>query len=430
MRQLEVILAPAGSTTVVTQVLSGDGGIGKTQLAAKLYHLACISHAYDLCLWLTAASEDTIITGYAQAMNRIKRDETSDDPRDTAHRFLTWLRETRSKWFVVLDDVKRLSDIEDWWPAGLSGRTIVTTRWRDAAFSENGRAMINLDVFNTTEARDYLVSRLSLPPTGADALDGYDKLAASLGCLPLALSQAAAVIINQGITCGAFQKQLADRTKTLRRIFGEEPDELQPPATPDQRQQQTLTATWSLATQVADNLQPRGFSRPLLNLIAVLDPNGVPETVFTTSAVQEYAENYVIGQTSDSEEGRAESLRLRTGAERQRNALRALHRLSLIVHEPNDSIRSVRMHALAQRTTREAAGKEELQQAYTTAADALIEVWPHIERHVELSAVLRQNAATLADLHYSSVITNSARIVALSNQRSLPSAGLQQAGMW
>ena len=33
-------------------------------------------------------------------------------------------------------------------------------------------------------------------------------------------------------------------------------------------------------------------------------------------------------------------------------------------------------------------------------------------------------------IYHSSVITNSARIVALSNQRSLPSAGLQQAGMW
>ena len=49
-RPLDTALAPAGSTTVVTQVLVGDGGIGKTQLAAKTYDRAYTSDAYDLCL--------------------------------------------------------------------------------------------------------------------------------------------------------------------------------------------------------------------------------------------------------------------------------------------------------------------------------------------------------------------------------------------
>src|SRR4029077_18586827 len=122
-RQLDAALAPTGSTTVVTQVLAGDGGIGKTQLAAKTYERAYTSGAYDLCLWITATSSEAVVTWYAQVMRRIDRDRTVDDPVSAANRFLTWLRETKNTWFIVLDDVADSAHIEGWWPTGPSGRT-------------------------------------------------------------------------------------------------------------------------------------------------------------------------------------------------------------------------------------------------------------------------------------------------------------------
>lgn len=117
-RRLAAALAPAGSMTVVTQVLAGDGGIGKTQLAAKTFEQAYASGSHDLCLWVTAASRQAIVTGYAQAMARIDPGARADDPDRAARRFLTWLRETDRSWFIVLDDVADPADAAGWWLAG------------------------------------------------------------------------------------------------------------------------------------------------------------------------------------------------------------------------------------------------------------------------------------------------------------------------
>ncbi|MER5612165.1 hypothetical protein [Streptomyces sp. NPDC002215] len=42
-----------------------------------------------------------------------------------------------------------------------------------------------------------------------------------------------------------------------------------------------MAATWSLSIERADQLRPAGLARPMLQLAAMLDPNGVPRTVLT-----------------------------------------------------------------------------------------------------------------------------------------------------
>jgi hypothetical protein len=53
---------------------------------------------------------------------------------------------------------------------------------------------------------------------------------------------------------------------------------------PDE-QQATVAATWSLSVDLVDQLHPVGVARPLLEVAALLDPNGIPQTVFTTGSV-------------------------------------------------------------------------------------------------------------------------------------------------
>lgn len=386
-RRLEGALAPTGSTTVVTQVLAGDGGIGKTQLAVEAYEHAYTSGAYDLCLWATATSSEAIATWYARVMRRIDHEMAVGDPISAAQRFLTWLRETRNTWFIVLDDVADPADIEGWWPTGPNGRTLVTTRRRDASLSEHGQTVIDLEVFEPTEAQAYLASRLSTSQARPDALRGSGELANALGYLPLALSHACAVILDDGITCEEYWNRFIARTGTLIELF---------PASLGQRQR-TVSATWSLAIEAADRLPPSGFSRPLLTLIAILDANGIPEDVLLTDAARTFVEGQRTSCTAPSPQGEAVSQAQPSGIEHH-DALRALHRLSLIVHDPTDVRRAVRMHALAQRATREAVIPDTLRLAYKAAADALVQVWPTIERDSTLSNVLRQNAAALEDL--------------------------------
>lgn len=411
-KKMDVALRPLGSTTILTEVLSGNGGIGKTQMAVKAYQRARNSTAYDFCLWTKATSRDRIISSYAAAIHRIDPTEKSDDLAESANRFLEWLQTTRNTWFIVLDDVTDPADVEDLWPNGLSGRTLVTTRRQDASLEGQGRIVINLDVFKAKEARNYLVSRLH---GRLDALEGSEELADSLGYLPLALSQAAELILDHGITCEEYRRRFADRAATLDELF---------PVTSDQRQR-TIATTWSLAIETADSLQPQGFSSPLLCLIAVLDPNGIPEIVLTSSTAQKFViARLTKGAETPLQEATASHRRNSIG--RQRAALRALRRVSLIAHEPDDPIHSVRMHALAQRATREASGEQMLIYAYTAAANALMETWPDIERDEALSAALRQNAATLTDLAAGALWTPHAHPILFRAGRSMEQAGLAQ----
>lgn len=66
-----VELARKGSTAVVlTQVLSGGGGVGKSQLAA-FYAVEAVRSGTDLVLWVNATGPDAIISAYATAAERV-----------------------------------------------------------------------------------------------------------------------------------------------------------------------------------------------------------------------------------------------------------------------------------------------------------------------------------------------------------------------
>ncbi|MDH6131455.1 hypothetical protein P3T37_000824 [Kitasatospora sp. MAA4] len=133
-----------GGTAVLCQVLTGMGGVGKTQLAADYAHAAWQSADVDVLVWVTAGSRSAVVTGYAQAGVELCRADP-DDAERAAVSFLSWLQpkaptaptalkalkagERPCRWLVVLDDVADPADLRGLWPpAGPNGRTLVTTR--------------------------------------------------------------------------------------------------------------------------------------------------------------------------------------------------------------------------------------------------------------------------------------------------------------
>ncbi|GAA2285997.1 hypothetical protein GCM10009853_046290 [Glycomyces scopariae] len=111
---------------------------------------------------------------------------------------------------IVLDNLTDPDDLRGLWPpAHASGRTIVTTRRRDAALETSTRQRIDLVHFTHEQALDYFTNRLKQPRLLREAAE----LATDLGHLPLALAQAAVYILDQpGTTCAAYRALLADRT--------------------------------------------------------------------------------------------------------------------------------------------------------------------------------------------------------------------------
>src|SRR6266487_2775260 len=135
--------ATTGGTAVLVQVLSGLGGVGKSQLAAAHARQLWQAGELDLMVWVPGASRSAIVAGYAHAQTTVTG---MDDPdaEQAASRLLAWLASTERSWLIVLDDLIDPGDLRGLWPPNVaSGRTMVTTRRRDAALAGSGRTLVD-----------------------------------------------------------------------------------------------------------------------------------------------------------------------------------------------------------------------------------------------------------------------------------------------
>ncbi|MEU9252696.1 tetratricopeptide repeat protein [Streptomyces sp. NPDC048270] len=382
-----------GGTPVPCQILSGTGGVGKTQLAARHARTAWEAGEVDLLVWVTATSRDAILSAYAEAAVTVTGPDEAvtadlDDPEKAAARFLAWTQCTGRRWLIVLDDLSDPADLgaldgrRDLWPApSANGRTLVTTRRRDAALPGHP---IDVGLFTPDEADAYLTAKLSAARR-QDSREQMAALARDLGHLPLALAQAATYLIDLHLDCAAYRARLADRAHALPDLVPEDS------GLPDAHRA-TVAATWSLSIEHADRLRPRGLARPMLRLSSLLNPNGIPAVVLTSPAVLAYLTEH---RTPDDREAAGASSR-RVGVEDAADALRCLHRLSLADHSPDTPHHAVRVHNLIQRTTRETLPAAAPGALAVTCADALLEVWPETDLDTALAQALRANTAALA----------------------------------
>ncbi|MEV5689432.1 tetratricopeptide repeat protein [Streptomyces sp. NPDC052164] len=394
VEQLRAAVA-GGGTAVLCQVLTGTGGVGKTQLAADYARAAWESGGVDVLVWITASTRSAAVSGYAQAGAEVLGADPGD-PEQAARTFLAWLEPKPKpkpkpeakpcRWLVVLDDLANPADLRGLWPpTSLSGRTLVTTRRRDAALTGPNRRLVTVGLFTPDEAAAYLTATLTAHHRHEPA-DELTALATDLGYLPLALAQAAAYLIDSGLDRAAYRRLLADRARTLTDVLPE-PDGL-----PDD-QATTVAAAWSLSIERADRLRPAGLSRPMLQLAAMLDPNGIPASVLTAPA----ALDYLTEHCTPGEDPYRSRHRRQVSAQDAADALRCLHRLSLIDHTPTTAHQTVRVHNLIQRTVRDSLPAYQHDQLARTAADALTDAWPKIERDTALAGALRANTEALTN---------------------------------
>ncbi|MFI5534075.1 FxSxx-COOH system tetratricopeptide repeat protein [Kitasatospora sp. NPDC051853] len=393
--RLAAVLESGGTAVVgstgqvrVGGVLTGLGGVGKTQLAADYARTAWTSGRLDVLVWITAASRAAIADGLAQAGSEL----LGAEPEVAVQAFLAWLEpkpnERPCRWLIVLDDVADPQDLRGWWPPqSPHGRTLVTTRRRDAVLAGGGRRMVEVGLFTPDEALAYLTDILA--DHGRHEPDHELRaLAADLGHLPLALSQAAAYLIDAGITTTAYRALLADRTRTLADVMDALPDD----------QPRPLAATWTLSIERANTLAPAGLAAPMLRLASFLDPNGIPESVLTTApALVHFALSRGVLAGVRRRwwwPGRWHTVTAVMPAEAAA-ALRVLHRLGLITHDPDTPHQAVRVHQLVQRAVRDTLTPAEHDHTAHRAADALLAAWPDIETDTALAQALRASTDAL-----------------------------------
>ncbi|MFC6018399.1 tetratricopeptide repeat protein [Plantactinospora solaniradicis] len=359
-----------------TQVLSGLGGVGKTQIAAAFARQAAARGDLKLLVWIPVCGQDSIITAYAEAARALALVDDQVHPQQAADQLMVWLEHTDQNWLIVWDKLDNPADAADWWPpVSRHGRTVVTTRRRDAVLDAGRRILITVDLFTAEESVAYLRRAVGKPVQRQHAI----ALAKDLDHLPLALAQAAAFIRDRELDCVAYRRRLGDVRLGLADVVPPE-DGL-----PD-NQRTTLAATWALSIEAADKAGPPGLAHSILNLACLLQPEAIPLAFFTSGPAIDYITlEGELGQESDI-----------------LDALHTLDRLNLVTC--NERTALVQTHVLIQRAIRDDLDADSLDGLAWIAADALLEIWPEVEPDRLREQMLRANALVLFEAARGSLI--------------------------
>ncbi|MFG2438999.1 tetratricopeptide repeat protein [Streptomyces sp. NPDC048508] len=383
-------------SVVLTQeqprVLSGGGGVGKTQLAAA-YATNAIKNRTDLVLWVAAAEVQQVTTLYAQTAAAWKLPGVSgEDLEADAHLLLDWLRSTSRQWLVVLDDITDPHGIQPLWPASQTGngRVLATTRSRDASLTGNGRIRVDIDVYTPAESGTYLHQRLNAENMGHLLDDRTPELTHALGHHPLGLGMSAAHMINEELTSTQYLDRYNDRQALL--------EELMPPTADTEgylkpKQPTQVTAALLLSLDAVRANDTTGLATTALRLTALLDPAGHPHALWNTPALRDHLTTH----HTPASQGDTTASHAPATAEQAHSALRLLHRYALLTCDTRAEPRAVSIHALTARASRETIPADELPSLATAAADGLFQLWPDPDQHhADYAAVLRANANALS----------------------------------
>ena len=360
-------LAPGSTVALVPgQKLAGSrswlGSCGKTQLAVAAAESAWQAGAVEFLAWITATSRASVLAGYVEAAVAAMRIPAEGDAESMAVRLLCWLDETSRSWLVVLDDLTDPADLEGLWPAGASGRVLVTTTDPATVAGRPQVTLVPVERFTPREGLSYLMGRLAADP---DQRLGAIDLTEDLRCEPLALTHASAVIAYSAQTCRDYRDYFTQRLEQFTPASGGDLS--------------AAAVTWTLSIDYAERLSP-GAVEPLLAVAALLDGNAIPAGVFTALAVCEYL-------AADGMSG--------PDPKRAWDGVQSLERVGLLSIDRVSGLQAIRMSAIVQAAVRAAMPDKMLEQAVRAAADALLEVWPETEPPGWLAISLRSCVASL-----------------------------------
>ncbi len=353
--------APGGPAALSAPNWRGPGG--KTQLARYFAESMWRSPGLDVLTWVVASSRASVLSGFVQAAAAIGASDAGD-AEAVAARFVDWLAKTSRPWLVVLDDLRDAADMRGLWPAGPTGRLLITTANPAAVSAEHRVLALPVPAFSSREAMNYLSGRLSTDP---DQRSGAIDLVGDLGCEPLALAEASAVIASSGMSCRDYRQHFTQRQKQLVEAGRAEPS--------------AAAVTWTFSAEYAEHLSPGVSIRALVSLAALLDGQGIPGSVFTTVATGQYLAEDGVGVQADPQ--------------RTWNAILCLERAGLMTVDPPGGPPAVRISPVIQAAIRAAVPKDLFDRAVRAAADALLEVWPRDDPRSRLAADLRSCAVSL-----------------------------------
>ncbi|KAH8742863.1 P-loop containing nucleoside triphosphate hydrolase protein [Diaporthe sp. PMI_573] len=275
---LQKYLEECRNSEVFTSIaISGFPGAGKTSLALHLAY-ACKNHVprqYFPVLWITAAGPDKIDQDVIRITTELGILPEGTHPAELRPRAKKELRQwlassENNRWVVIFDNVSAWKDIESYWPQAKPGcATIVTSRNHaigGTAISHRWR----VEPLNFEDTAELMLSILGPGvPRSQENIAAAQEIGKELGGLPLAVTQIASYILENGAGLRNFLPLYRKRWKKIHRSHVDLPDY--------QDYQDTLTNIWLLFLQ---NIEEE--TKILEEIVAFLQPDHIPMSFFTS----------------------------------------------------------------------------------------------------------------------------------------------------
>jgi tetratricopeptide (TPR) repeat protein len=247
-----------GQPPAATQVITGLGGVGKTELVVEYAYR--YQAEYDVIWWLRAEEPLSIASGYVELAQALELDEhDATDEIVVVEAARRWL-EGHARWLLLFDNAPDPNALRPYLPLGAAGHVLITSRnpnWRGIASG------FSLAVMDPSEAVAFLAKR-----TGGVDREGIALLAAALGYLPLALEQA-----------GAYMEETGRDARSYIELVQRHRRELLGRGSRSSDYSDTLETTWELAMERVSSSCPAAAE--MLNLLAFLAPDDFPLDLFS-----------------------------------------------------------------------------------------------------------------------------------------------------
>ncbi|SMD27174.1 Tetratricopeptide repeat-containing protein [Kibdelosporangium aridum] len=246
-----------GFTAVLPSALHGMGGIGKTQIAVEyIYqHLS----DYDLVWWVEAANPThirTSLTELAKVLDLPGAAEANMAVPAVREALRLW---TTGKWLLVFDAAETPESVQPFFPTSGTGDILITSRNTDWA---NVARPLEVATFQRGESVELLRRR------GPEIEDGdANRLAETLGDLPLAIEQAAAWRAETGMSVEEYL-----------RLFDSKVAEILDTSAPTSYDL-SVAAAWNVSFDALYDRNPAAHQ--LLQICAFFSPEPIPRYFFT-----------------------------------------------------------------------------------------------------------------------------------------------------
>ena len=263
----ELVKAFESSTkSVIVKAVVGPGGIGKSQLAAKVFERLKRTSNYANDFWIPSDSAEGLLAAFLQIAEYLELPTDVEIPK-MVRRVQEEL--SRSRCLFVFDDAPDHESITDYLPLA-NGHVIVTTRDSEERCWSNGT--VRLNPFDKLEARD-LAGKFGFGDQ-SHAKD-LEELLAALPQYPLALTQFFAMMNKEELSSPAewlsevrHYDASKKEAKVIEKLSTKEDSE---------GASGMVFVFKSSVRRISEEPGDMGLrSLDLLVKLALLDPNGVP----------------------------------------------------------------------------------------------------------------------------------------------------------